>query len=70
MFSIIPINYNSGELKSFVIFWQYALVKQSIYITRPKQFKPCNVSTMVGSIVVVGTLTRSWLYIVLNLKTA
>ena len=41
------------------------------YITWPKQFKPCKVPAVVGSIVVDGALTRcTFLYCVCRLKTA
>ena len=57
----------NGWVKSFAMLW-YLLI-YGPYIARPKQFKPCVIPVVVGSIVVVGALTRcALLHFVFNQK--
>ena len=62
--------YQPRRVKSFAMLWSFALVC-SAYFTKPKQQKPCQVLTVVGSVMIVGALSRcAWFYSLCDLKTA
>ena len=57
---IISTAYLLGWVKSLVIFCYVAVC--SAYLTWPKQFKPWEVTSDIGSIVIVGALIHSALF--------